>query len=81
MSDEEEHIELYGDDRIASKDAKVALWLKIAYVLVSLWALLSLVLYWNGSAGWLDRGYWSQLQKAANTTYPFQNLDNPSDQK
>jgi hypothetical protein len=33
-------------------------------------------LFWNGSWGWFDPGYWHQLQRAANTTYPFVNEDN-----
>lgn len=66
MSDHD--TEFYGDPGIASKDAKIPQWLKWVYVTLPIWGLITLYLYWNGSHGWLDRGYWHQLQKAANTT-------------
>ena len=46
--------------------------LKVTYVVLLVGGILAFFLYWNGSHGWLDRGYWSQLQKAAGTTYPFE---------
>jgi hypothetical protein len=46
-------------------------WLKLTYLILPFWGILAFYLYWNGSKGWLDRGSWEQLQKAANTTYPF----------
>ena len=66
MNDDDE-IELYPDD-IASKNLKVPFELKFMYLLLPFWGLLWWILFWNGSYGWLDRGYWSELQKAANTT-------------
>jgi hypothetical protein len=66
MSDDD--TEFYGDPGIASMDARIPSWLKWVYVTLPIWGLISLYLYWNGSHGWLDRGYWQQLQKAANTT-------------
>jgi hypothetical protein len=70
-SDEENPVtDIYGDDRIKSRDAKVDGWLKFFYIVLPIWGFIILALYWNGSKGWLDRGYWNQLQKAANTTYP-----------
>lgn len=68
MSDEEE-IEQYSEN-ITSANAKVPLFLMITYAILPFWGIFSLVYYWNGSQGWLDRGYWQQLQKAANTTLP-----------
>lgn len=67
----EDEIETYGDEGITSKDAPVPTWLKLTYIILPIWGVLALWLYWNGSAGWLDRGYWQQLQKAANTTDQF----------
>lgn len=54
-----------------SDDAPIPGWLKLTYILVPIWGFLILFLYWNGSVGWLDRGYWHQLQQASNTVYPF----------
>lgn len=73
---EDDELEAYPDG-IFSKDAKVAGWLKATYILLPIWGLATLYVFWNGSHGWLDRGYWDQLQKAANTTYPFTNLNDP----
>lgn len=70
-----EDLEDYGDPRIVSANAAVPLFLKWTYIILPIWGILTFAYYWNGSRGWLDRGYWEQLQRAANTTYPFQNLD------
>ncbi len=72
---EEEHLDLYADGSIVSADAKIPQWLKWVYIIMPIWGLLWFYLYWNGSEGWLDRGYWGQLQKAANTTTPYVNVD------
>lgn len=64
----EEETEFYGDPGIASNNAKIPAWLKWVYYTLPFWGILTLYLYWNGSSGWLDRGYWHQLQNAANTT-------------
>lgn len=77
MSDED--IELYGDPKIASMDAAVPKWLIGTYVVVFFTGILWLFLFWDGAYGWFDRGYWFQLEKAANTTYPWRNLDDPAD--
>jgi hypothetical protein len=69
----DEDIEYYGDQTIASKDAKVPRWLKWSYPIIILWGFVWLFLYWNGAHGWIDRGYWYQLEQAANTTIPFEN--------
>lgn len=67
---EEDELEVYGDESIGSKDAKVPRWLKLTYVLLPIWGFFWMWSYINGSNGWLDRGYWNQLQKAALTTFP-----------
>ena len=69
--------EYYGDAQIASYDAKVPLWLKLSYILLPIWGALCMFLYWNGSKGWLDRGYWQQLQHAAKTTFPYKKPNQP----
>lgn len=72
----EDEVEDYGDPNIQSYNAKVPFWLILTYIVLPIWGIISFYLYWNGSYGWLDRGYWHQLQKAAGTTYPFVNEDN-----
>ncbi len=66
-------IELYGDPGIASFDAKVPKFLLATYVILPICGLFALYYFWNGSYGWFDRGYWHQLQVAANTTFPIEN--------
>lgn len=81
MSDEqyqEGDIEYYGEPGIASYEGGVPSFLKVNYVLWLIVGLVCLGLYWNGSWGWLDRGYWQQLQIAANTTFPIVNQQDPS---
>jgi hypothetical protein len=67
---DEDHIEEYGDAYITSKDAKVPRWLILIFLILPFWGIYTFAVYWNGSEGWLDRGYWHQLQIAANTTFP-----------
>lgn len=67
-------IETYAEG-ISSKDAKIPAWLKWIYLILPFWGILWFYLFWNGSYGWLDRGYWNELQKAANTTFPSINVD------
>ncbi|MFI5343408.1 MAG: hypothetical protein ACHQUC_04210 [Chlamydiales bacterium] len=68
-----EEMELYGDPGIASYDAKIPKFLIWTYILLPILGVFVLVYFFNGSAGWLDRGYWYQLQIAANTTMPYEN--------
>lgn len=70
---EKEELEVYGDEYITSYDRKIPRWLIWTYILLPLWGLVWWYYYWNGSYGWLDRGYWNQLQRAANTTFPLIN--------
>lgn len=77
-TDDEDHIEEYGDQYITSKDAKVPRWMLVFFAILPFWGILTFYLYWNGSSGWLDRGYWHQLQIAANTTFPIINQNDPS---
>lgn len=66
---DEDHLESYADGSILSADAKIPKWIIIVIIVIHIWGILWFYLFWNGSHGWLDRGYWGQLQKAANTTY------------
>lgn len=75
LSNEEHDIEEYSGGEVTSGHAPILKWLKWVYIFVPFWGLVCLWLYWNGSSGWLDPGYWNQLQKAANTTYPYHNID------
>lgn len=75
MTDESTELEEYGDPRIASKDAPVPTWLKVTYVILPIWGIFALFWYFNGTHGWLDRGYWNQLQKAALTTFPTETIE------
>lgn len=68
-----EELEYYGDPGIASLDAKVPTYFLIIYVVLIIWGFVTFYFFWNGSAGWLDRGYWHELQIAANTTFPIEN--------
>lgn len=75
-----EEIEFYGDPQIESKDARIPKFLLLTYWILPFWGIFTFYLYWNGSSGWLDRGYWHQLQIAANTTFPSQNQNMPNQQ-
>jgi hypothetical protein len=66
-------IELYGDPGIATFDAKVPKFLIFNYLFWPIWGFFTLWYFWNGSIGWMDRGYWHELQIAANTTFPIEN--------
>jgi hypothetical protein len=77
----EDEIELYGDPNIATYDAKVPAFLKLTYILLPIWGIVTFYYFWNGSLGWFDRGYWRELQIAANTTYPIENQNMPKAKK
>ncbi len=76
---DEDHIEEYGDQYITSKDAKVPRWLIWIFVILPFLGGIYLYAYWNGSAGWLDRGNWHELQIAAITTFPSINQNDPKE--
>lgn len=71
--EERSEVELYGDPDIASYDAKVPKFLILTYCILPIWGILTFAYFWNGSYGWFDRGYWRELQIAANTTFPIEN--------
>jgi hypothetical protein len=71
LSTEDSEISFYGDPDIASADAPVPKWLTYSNYFWVVFGFFWLYLFWNGSYGWFDRGYWNELQRAANTTFPF----------
>lgn len=75
QKDYDSYAELYGDPGIASKNARIPRWLVFVNWFCVFIGLCVLYLYWNGSHGWLDRGYWGELQKAANTQYPYTTIE------
>jgi hypothetical protein len=60
------------EDIPVSADRKVPKFLYVTYLFMFVWGIWAFIAYWNGSHGWLDRGYWKQLQEAAHTTFPFE---------
>ncbi len=73
MTTDNEWMEGVEDDTVPpyiEKDAGAPRWLMWSYLLVPLWGIITFILFWNGSWGWLDRGSWKELQEAARTTYP-----------
>lgn len=64
----------YGDG-IFSADHRVPRWMKWMYVILPIGGIISFFFFWNGAWGWWDRGYWAELEKVANTTYPHYQLD------
>jgi len=64
MIEEDDSLPVYRPE-----DKGPPMWLKISYILIPLWGFIAFYLYWNGSHGFLDRGHWQELQKAAHTTF------------
>lgn len=69
----EGEIDVYPGANIVSGNAKIPGWLIFTYTTLPIWGILTLFFFWNGTWGWFDPGYWQQLQKAANTTFPRTN--------
>lgn len=76
--DKTHELDFYEGGTITSDHNRVPTWLKWVYIIMPIWGIIWLFLYWNGLSGWLDRGYWIQLEKAANTTYPYINANEKS---
>ncbi|CCB87613.1 MULTISPECIES: hypothetical protein [Parachlamydia] len=77
--DTSHEIEEYGDPRVTSADAKVPRWLLLSYILLPIWGFFCFYFFWNGSIpGFMENGHWHELQKAANTTFPIQNQNDPA---
>lgn len=78
----DEHVEWVQDSGGSPPSAhhSVPRWLIFSYVATTILAFVLLLLYWNGSFGYLDRGYWKELQEVANTRYPFENHNSPKEE-
>ena len=59
--------EYSGNEILEFSDTPVPKFLKIFYFIIPILGFLPLIFFWNGSNGWFDRGYWSELQEAAKT--------------
>lgn len=71
---DDNELDFYGDTGIASCDAKIPKFLIFTYIFWPLWGIATFFYFWNGSlVGWMDPGYWHELQVAANTTFPIEN--------
>jgi len=55
-----------------TEERNVPKFLYVVYAVVLVIGILGFFFFWNGSKGWLDRGFWQGLQKAADTTAPYQ---------
>ncbi|MCP5468882.1 MAG: hypothetical protein H7A36_00045 [Chlamydiales bacterium] len=53
-----------------SQHNKIPWWLYVTYITLIVWGVWAFFAYWNGAKG--VRGYWTPLQKAAETTFPFE---------
>lgn len=56
-----------------SNENPVPKWLLLTYIVLPIWGIFFGYYFINGTTGWLDRGYWQQLQIGANTTFPARN--------
>ena len=73
-----QEIDEYGDPGTRSAHGKIPRWLFWSYIIISIFGIIWGILFWNGNQwGWLDRGAWGGLQKAANTTFPIHNANLP----
>ncbi len=62
------HIDEYGDQEVREyHDTPIPKFLMAIYIVLPIWGILWWSLYWDGSQGFLDRGFWSELEKAAGT--------------
>ena len=58
------------DEIPPSQENKIPWFLHATYIILIIWGFWAFFAYWNGASG--VRGYWKPLQKAADTTYPFE---------
>lgn len=80
MKEHEDEILHYGDEKIATAHAPVPKWLILTYIVLPIWGIIWFLMFWNGSdIAWFDPGHWKQLQRAANTTMPFENVNKLQD--
>lgn len=71
MSDDDNELilEVYADNEVTEfANGRVPTFLKFVYLILPIWGIFWWVQYWDGSQGFLDRGYWKELQVQAHTT-------------
>ena len=62
----------YADHEIMEyANTKIPSFLKWVYLICPIWGIFWMYTFWDGSAGWLDRGYWYELEESANTIPKF----------
>lgn len=62
-------LEVFGDREVTEfADTPVPKFLLGVYAILPIWGLCWWLLFWDGSAGFLDRGHWHDLQEVAKTT-------------
>ena len=59
------------DEIPQTEERKIPVFLYIVYIVVLVGGIWAFCAFWTGSKGWLDRGFWHELQKAASTTAPY----------
>ena len=68
--EEEHHVVHFAKDEVEEyDDTGIPTFLYFVYALAPLWGILWFYMFWNGSIGWLDRGYWNELEGAARTKF------------
>lgn len=78
LGQEPDHeLEHFADPDVASYNKPIPKFLIWTYILLPIWGIITAYFFWNGSLGWFDRGYWKELQIAANTTFPIENQNMP----
>lgn len=78
MSDKKYHLDNYGDNEVQEyHDTPIPKFLLAVYMILPIWGVMWWALYWNGSQGFLDRGYWSDLEEVAGTKKVAEKLVEP----
>jgi hypothetical protein len=63
-------LEVFGDREVTEfADTPIPKFLLGVYMILPIWGIFWWSMFWDGSAGWLDRGHWHDLQDIAKTTY------------
>jgi hypothetical protein len=72
-------IDEYGDNEVREyADTPIPKFLIGTYIILPIWGAIWWFMFWNGSCGFLDRGYWAELEKAAGTTHVIEEEQVPA---
>lgn len=78
--EQKEIIEVFGDNEVREyAHTKVPKFLLGVYVILPIWGITWWLLFWDGSTGWFDRGYWNELESAAKTKLVVEEVSKPSE--